>query len=726
MKATSLSTKLLLLAGGAITAILIAATAFSAIKTKSDVEARIHREANAEATAIADAIGAKTSLSAAAGKTMIDTLAALHEAGGRDRQTYVSILKSVAVQNETIFGTWMAEAPKALDGSAEAGLPGTNDEGAFTPYWTKNAAGNVDFSTFSANYDAPWYALAAQSGKAALTEPYAPEAVKALIASAAFPVMSGGQLIGVGGVDFSLAELTGMLSELSPFGTGRSYLLSAGGNWLVGPSEDNLTKPYEGQGAEIVRQALSSGQPAIIQDIEDGAYERIVYPFAIPALNARWVILVDVPSSAFTTPVWDAVTELVIAGLLILLAVLGTMAFSIRKVVTRPMEALVGSVETLSRGEYETKVEGGDRNDEVGALSKALEEFRHRLRQGLVAEQTATIERRNAEETRVHSEAERRATGEAQARVVTALGEGLIHLASGNLVHGLGEGFDGPYRKLKDDYEAAIAKLRSTMITVSQSVGSIENGTEEISSASEHMTQRIEGQAASVEEAVAALREITAQVSENAEFAAAAAQTVRSARDDAQSADRVVQQAIDAMRGIATSSEKIEAIVGVINEISFQTNLLALNAGVEAARAGEAGKGFAVVAQEVRALSQRSASAAEEIRQLISAATGDVQKGVGFVDDAGEALRRIAAQVLDIDAQVERIASVSRSQATGLAEISTAVGQMDQITQQNAAMIEEANAATQELRGQAKTLERLVSSFEIGSTEPRGGMRHAA
>ena len=118
MKATSLSTKLLLLAGGAITAILIAATAFSAIKTKSDVEARIHREANAEATAIADAIGAKTSLSAAAGKTMIDTLAALHEAGGRDRQTYVSILKSVAVQNETIFGTWMAEAPKALDGSA--------------------------------------------------------------------------------------------------------------------------------------------------------------------------------------------------------------------------------------------------------------------------------------------------------------------------------------------------------------------------------------------------------------------------------------------------------------------------------------------------------------------------------------------------------------------------------------------------------------------------------
>ena len=133
-----------------------------------------------------------------------------------------------------------------------------------------------------------------------------------------------------------------------------------------------------------------------------------------------------------------------------------------------------------------------------------------------------------------------------------------------------------------------------------------------------------------------------------------------------------------------------------------------------------------MVAQEVRALSQRSASAAEEIRQLISAATGDVQKGVGFVDDAGEALRRIAAQVLDIDAQVERIASVSRSQATGLAEISTAVGQMDQITQQNAAMIEEANAATQELRGQAKTLERLVSSFEIGSTEPRGGMRHAA
>ncbi|MCK5934113.1 MAG: HAMP domain-containing protein [Fulvimarina manganoxydans] len=726
MKTASLSTRLLLMAGGAITVILIAATAFSAFTTKQSVEARIYKEADAEATAIADAIGAKASLSAAVGKTMIDTLAALHETGGRDRQAYIAILKSVAVENKDIFGTWMAEAPNALDGSTEAGLAGANEEGVFTPYWTKNAAGNVDFSTFGAKYDAPWYALAAESGKASLTEPYAPEAIKALIASAAFPVMSGGQLIGVGGVDFSLAELTGMLSQMSPFGTGRSYLLSAGGNWLVGPSEANLTKPYEGQGADIVRQALSSGQTAIIQDIEDGAYDRIVYPFAIPALNTRWVVLVDVPSSAFTAPVWSAVTELVIAGLVILLAVVGTMALAIRRVVTRPISQLVGSVETLSRGEYETKVEGGERGDEVGALSQALEEFRHRLRQGLAAEQTATIERRNAEETRTQSEAERRATDEAQARVVAALGEGLIHLASGNLVHGLGDGFEGPYRKLKDDYESAIANLRATMIAVSQSVGSIENGTEEISSASEHMTQRIEGQAASVEEAVAALREITSQVSENAEFAAAAAQTVRSARDDAQSADRVVQQAIDAMRGIATSSEKIEAIVGVINEISFQTNLLALNAGVEAARAGEAGKGFAVVAQEVRALSQRSASAAEEIRQLITASSEDVQKGVGFVDGAGEALRRIAAQVLDIDNQVERIASVSRSQATGLSEISTAVGQMDQITQQNAAMIEEANAATQELRGQAKTLERLVASFEIGSTQPRGSMRHVA
>ena len=328
-----------------------------------------------------------------------------------------------------------------------------------------------------------------------------------------------------------------------------------------------------------------------------------------------------------------------------------------------------------------------------------------------------------------NGEAERQAAAAEQARIVAAVGAGLARLAEGDLAHSLDGRFEGPYRQLKDDYDAAVLQLRTTIAAVAGAVTSIEGGTHEIGQATDNMTRRIESQAASVEEAAAALDDITSRVNQSAGLAEAAATAVGAARGDAETTDVVVHQAIEAMQGIATSSQQIETIIGVIDEIAFQTNLLALNAGVEAARAGEAGKGFAVVAQEVRELAQRSASAAREIKTLIASSSGQVELGVEQVGRAGEALQRIAGQVLEIDDKVRAIAEGARDQASGLKEINGAVGQMDQVTQQNAAMIEEANAATQALRGEAAELERLVSRFEIGADgNSRKGPRlvHAA
>ncbi|MGC1302700.1 MAG: methyl-accepting chemotaxis protein, partial [Caulobacteraceae bacterium] len=203
---------------------------------------------------------------------------------------------------------------------------------------------------------------------------------------------------------------------------------------------------------------------------------------------------------------------------------------------------------------------------------------------------------------------------------------------------------------------------------------------------------------------------------------------VSNAKSDAERSGVVVRQAVSAMSGIEQSSRQIGQIIGVIDEIAFQTNLLALNAGVEAARAGDAGRGFAVVAQEVRALAQRSAEAAKEIKGLISASAQQVASGVSLVGETGAALDRIVSQVVGISAVVVEIAASAQEQAVGLHEVNTAINQMDQVTQQNAAMVEQSTAASHSLTQETEALARLIGQFRTGSEAPiatRAGHRAA-
>ncbi|MDR3460749.1 MAG: methyl-accepting chemotaxis protein, partial [Beijerinckiaceae bacterium] len=196
---------------------------------------------------------------------------------------------------------------------------------------------------------------------------------------------------------------------------------------------------------------------------------------------------------------------------------------------------------------------------------------------------------------------------------------------------------------------------------------------------------------------------------------------------DAKKSAGVVRQAVEAMDGIAESSRKITQIIGVIDEIAFQTNLLALNAGVEAARAGDAGRGFAVVASEVRALAQRSAEAAKEIKGLISASSTQVDQGVKLVDETGKSLERIMTQVGEINTVVAEIAAGAKEQAQGIEEVNTAITQMDQMTQQNAAMVEESTAASHHLSQEATQLAALVGQFKTGGGDNlRRALKQAA
>ncbi|WP_294194334.1 methyl-accepting chemotaxis protein, partial [uncultured Sphingomonas sp.] len=239
----------------------------------------------------------------------------------------------------------------------------------------------------------------------------------------------------------------------------------------------------------------------------------------------------------------------------------------------------------------------------------------------------------------------------------------------------------------------------------------INSGAADIRQASDDLSQRTEQQAASLEETAAAMDEITSTVRETAAGARRANDAVVDARSEAESSGEVVRRAVDAMGGIERASNEISEIISVIDGIAFQTNLLALNAGVEAARAGDAGKGFAVVASEVRALAQRSADAAKDVKTKILASSEQVEAGVALVSETGKALQRIITRIGEISTLVSTIAASAEHQATGLQQVNTAVSEMDGVTQQNAAMVEEATAAARSLAEEADRLTAEVSRF---------------
>jgi methyl-accepting chemotaxis protein len=389
------------------------------------------------------------------------------------------------------------------------------------------------------------------------------------------------------------------------------------------------------------------------------------------------------------------------AGLVVALAMLGVLMHT----VARPMRRMSDAVGQLVSGNYEVAIPGMNRADEVGSLARAIDGFKDLF--------TADHRRALAEQQRAN---------EVQT-TIDAIGGGLEALARGDLTHRVADGV-GALGKLHADYNAAVSSMSDVLGTIVSGCDTIRLGTEEIAAASLDLSRRTEHQAASLAETSRTLGEFSGVVKITADNARQTSSRLTVARETAGKVEDISRQAAVAMRNIEGSSRQMADIVNLIDGIAFQTNLLALNAGVEAARAGESGKGFAVVANEVRALAQRSADAARDIRELIATSTGQVASGVNLVESSTEALGRIVSEVSAVAGLVDEIAEAAGKQASGIGEISQMVSSMDEFTQQNAAMVEQSSAGTRNLSEETVQLVERLGQFQLDDN--RNGRRAAA
>ncbi|MBV7520281.1 methyl-accepting chemotaxis protein [Ensifer sp. ENS12] len=400
--------------------------------------------------------------------------------------------------------------------------------------------------------------------------------------------------------------------------------------------------------------------------------------------------------------------------------VLGAILYAVRGI-ARPIQIITRSMARLAEGDTDTSIPYGARKDEIGEMARAVEVFRQAAITNQQLEADAQTQRAQAEADRLRLTEEAETAAQRRLQEATAgLAGGLRRLASGDLAFQLDEPFAPDFEQLRHDLNQAVAQLADTLAAVSASSGSIDSGAREVSQSADDLSRRTEQQAASLEETAAALDQITVNVGNSSKRTNEARAVAGQANESARKSGAIVSGAVDAMGRIEHSSSQISNIIGVIDEIAFQTNLLALNAGVEAARAGDAGKGFAVVAQEVRELAQRSANAAKEIKDLIRNSAVEVESGVRLVRETGEALRTIEGFIVTINQHMDAIAISAQEQSAGLSEVNTAVNQMDQVTQQNAAMIEEANAASATLAQEAGRLRELIARFTLEEAQAYG------
>jgi methyl-accepting chemotaxis protein len=428
-------------------------------------------------------------------------------------------------------------------------------------------------------------------------------------------------------------------------------------------------------------------------------------------------VVLDVAKDHAGVQAASALREFVLSVTLLLFAMLlvAAMIILVSRRVTKPLRRIQGAMLKLADGDFSVVLPGLDRKDEIGDVANAVERFKTLAMERARAEADETLKRQKANaELQAQAAEERARAADEQARVMQALGEGLGRLADGDLTFRLNDGFAPDYQGIKNDFNNAIDRLQETVQAIAVSTGEVSNAAAEISTATTDLSQRTEEQAASLEQTSASMEQISATVKKNAENAQHANSLTQGTREIADRGGHVVSEAVSAMSRIEQSSRKISDIISVIDEIARQTNLLALNAAVEAARAGEAGRGFAVVASEVRSLAQRSSQAAKDIKDLIVSSSSQVGEGVDLVNRAGHSLTEIVESIKQVADIVGDIANASSEQSVGLEQISKALIQMDEVTQQNSALVEQNAATAKTLEGQQSAMRERMSFFSFG------------
>ncbi|GLO71589.1 hypothetical protein MACH17_31060 [Phaeobacter inhibens] len=447
--------------------------------------------------------------------------------------------------------------------------------------------------------------------------------------------------------------------------------------------------------AEI--KAASAGEAGMFEGSTSVSGEQVialVSPLNINGFDWSLVLQTD-EQEAFAEVTEIRLVAMLMIGVSVLIAIV--VSFVAARHVTRPILALREATNALAEEDYASEISGRDRGDELGDLARSLDTFRDKL---LVADEAADREEEAAKQT---------------AAVVEEMSGALAELQRGNLACDIGQPFVEHYEILRENFNRSLVNLRDSLAEVVDAAHNVDKFSEEQRASAEEMAHRTESQAGTLEETASALQDLTNSIRETADRAGQVDETMRGTRNEAEHSNHIVTSAVQAMDQIQEASQQISQIINMIDDIAFQTNLLALNAGVEAARAGEAGAGFAVVASEVRALAMRASKAAGEIKGLTTASEEHVANGVAMVGRAGDALSGIIDKVTNVSDLITEIAEGVQKQSKGLENINNAVGRLDSTTQQNAAMSEEASAASQLLQNEAQALTGVVSRFQLGN-----------
>ena len=417
-----------------------------------------------------------------------------------------------------------------------------------------------------------------------------------------------------------------------------------------------------------------------------------------PGLN--WSLVVEQDDEELFAPIFSLRNQMLlqITGLAVVTALIGIF---LGQIISRPFDRIGAAIRGVAEGDLSTAIPLTDRREDVGNLARNLENLRGKL--------SAAADMRRRQERQAQE----------QQQVVEHLTAAIAQLAEGNLTAVIQQDFAQDYEGLRHGFNAAMLKLNESISELVNSSREIDGSARDVENASNDLSQRAIEQAANLEETAAAITQLSASVRSTADSAGEADHIMNRAKEGAQTSGQVVTQAMVAMDKIASSSKKITQVTSVIEDLAFQTNLLALNAGVEAARAGEAGRGFAVVASEVRALAQRSSDAAKEINLLIQEAAENVTGGVELVEKAGNSFEALIGEFDKVSASVSSIAAAAREQSIGLEEINTAVDQLDQVTQKNAAVASSVHATGKLMVGEAAKLNRIATGFRVDDRQVR-------
>ena len=525
--------------------------------------------------------------------------------------------------------------------------------------------------------------------------PYAPSAGNAA-AFVATPVASeAGEIIGVFAIQLPIGIMTEIASnELGLGETGEIRVVTRDGDARSGSRFDN--------GVEILNPLMSvseidqllSGDAFDIDQVGWFGQPIISVVQDLKVLGENWLLIAQIDKSEAIQATNRLRDMMVLSGATILIFV-GVVGLLSARMITVPLTRINTAMTAVANKDPKIEIKDTARGDEIGTIANTLVDFRSELEKS---------DRLEASSAKGHED---------QLKVVQELGRALNRLSEGDLTTKIEDAFPKSYERLRCDYNTSIDQLAEAIKVLIFNTTTIRQKADTVAVGSSELSQRTENQAATLEQTAAALDEMTRSVKLAADGAKEIEEIVGDANSDANQSEPIVVRAVAAMKDIKGSSDAISKIIGAIDDISFQTNLLALNAGIEAARAGDAGKGFAVVASEVQALAQRSSIAANEIKELIDGSSDKVENGEVLVGQAGEALTRIVGRISHISELMSGIATRSEEQSTGLEEINIGVSQLDQVTQKNAAMVDESIANGQSMLASAQALSDAISVFKL-------------